>query len=645
MITVSNITVRFSDTPLFQGVTFVVGDRDRIGLVGHNGAGKSTLLKVISGYMASETGQIIIPHGQCSGYLAQEMKHVLTENVFDETMKAFEGIIGLEKEVERLTEQLTIRTDYESDAYLKLIQDIEDTNHRLQMLGNASKEGEAERVLLGLGFDRSDFTRSMTEFSGGWRMRVELAKILLQKPDMLLLDEPTNHLDIESIQWFEDYLTRFEGAVLLVSHDRAFLDNVTTRTIEISNGKIYDYKASYSDYVELQQERIDHQQALLTNQQRQIADTMKFIDRFRYKSTKSRQVQSKLKMIDKMDKVDVDGLDKSAIDFFFPPAPHAGKIIIEAEGVSKRYDTKLILNNLDFIIDNGDKIAFVGKNGEGKTTMSRMIIGQLEYEGKLKLGHQVKIGYYAQNQDELLDPDQTVLDVIDRAAVGEIRKKIRNILGAFLFGEEDVHKKVKVLSGGEKSRLSLARLLLEPVNLLVLDEPTNHLDMRSKDVLKSALMNYDGTLIVVSHDRDFLQGLTNKVFEFKNKQIKHHIGDIVTFLEYRQIENLKSLEEIEQRKASNQGEGSKNKNDYEEKKVLDREIRRVKNAIQQCEKDIEDRESKIKKMDDVFANPPENADISKLYIDYDKIKQELQTKMDLWETLVMELEEVEKLRF
>jgi ATP-binding cassette subfamily F protein 3 len=542
MFAANNITVSFSGSFLFEDISFNVNPRDRIGLVGRNGAGKTTLLRIIAGIHAPDSGSIIKPSDATIGYLPQEMRITSKQSVYAEALTAFKEAIDLETEISFITNQLAERTDYESRTYTNLIARLNEANDRFHLIGGHKREEDVARVLIGLGFSGDDFERPLTEFSVGWQMRVELAKILLKMPSILLLDEPTNHLDIESIQWLEDFLTDYPGSVMLVSHDRALLDNVTNRTIEISLGRAYDFKYSYTDYVEKREEDRVTQMAAFNNQQIQIAQITKFVERFRYKNTKAKQVQSKLKQLDKMDKIEVEDMDSSAIRFQFPPAPHSGKVVVEASNLSKSYGNNLVLKPIEFSIIKNDFVAFVGKNGMGKTTLSRIIIGDLDYTGTMKLGHMVKIGYYAQNQAEMLDPEKTVFETIDDVAVGDIRPKIRNILGSFLFGGESIDKKVKVLSGGEKSRLALAKLLLTPVNLLVLDEPTNHLDMVSKDILKNALLQFDGTLILVSHDRDFLQGLTNKVIEFRNHTIRQHLGDVYDFLESRKLESLKELE-------------------------------------------------------------------------------------------------------
>ena len=546
MISINKLSIHFTGTDLFNDVSFIIGDKDRIGLVGKNGAGKSTLLKILAGQQEPEKGDIVMTTDQTVGYLPQEMIPDSKKTVFDEALTAFTEALHLESQIKKLTNSISSRTDYETDSYMKLVHQLTDADERFRMIGGNTMQADTEKILLGLGFAKEDFVRLLTEFSSGWQMRVELAKILLKKPDTLLLDEPTNHLDIESIQWLEGFLINYQGAVVLVSHDRAFLDNVTTRTIEITLGKINDYKASYSEYVIQRAERRESQMNAYNNQQKEIEYIEKFVDRFRYKSTKARQVQSRIKLLDKMDIIEVEEMDKSAIHFKFPPAPHSGKVVVEANDLTKKYDEKIVLDKISFAVNKGEKIAFVGKNGEGKTTLSRVIVGEIPYIGEMKLGHQVIIGYFAQNQAAMLDGEKTVFETIDDVAVGDIRPKIRAILGGFLFGAEEIDKKVKVLSGGEKSRLALAKLLLTPVNLLVLDEPTNHLDMQSKDILKNALLQFEGTLIVVSHDRDFLQGLTDKVYEFKRRHIKEYIGDVYDFLRKQETGRSETTGDIKQ---------------------------------------------------------------------------------------------------
>ncbi len=643
MLAVSNISVHFTGEYIFDGVSFLVNDRDRIGLVGKNGAGKTTLLNVIAGELDPESGSVASPSGQSVGYLKQEMNPGSQRTVIEEARQAFSEMLELEKKLTQLTDEVSHRTDYHSEDYLKLVTRLNDINDRFNLLGGHKMDENTEKVLMGLGFERKDFTRPLNEFSSGWQMRVELAKILLQMPDILLLDEPTNHLDIESIQWLEDFLVNYPGAVVLVSHDRAFLDNVTNRTVEITLGKIYDYKASYSQYEQLQAERREREMASFNNQQQQIAQIERFIERFRYKNTKSRQVQSRIKMLDKMDKIEIEETDNSSIRFKFPPAPHSGKVTVRLENLSKAYGENLVLKNLNLSIAKGEKIAFVGRNGEGKTTLSKVIVGELPYTGTMELGHLVKIGYYAQNQHEMLDMDQTVFETIDEVATGDWRTRVKGLLGSFLFRGDDLDKKVKVLSGGEKSRLSLARMLLTPVNLLVLDEPTNHLDMRSKDILKSALLQFDGTLIIVSHDRDFLSGLTEKVIEFRNKGIREYIGDVHDFLDSRKMEHLNELEKKSGKQASTATEDSpsQNKLDFERRKQFDRELRRLQSKIEKSENTIGQLEKEISMLDELLANPIPTHPLIKsgeIYNQYETRKNDLAREMTNWEELNQELE-------
>jgi ATP-binding cassette subfamily F protein 3 len=643
MISINNLSIHFTGTDLFSNASFQVNDKDRIGLVGKNGSGKTTLLKIIAGEVLPQQGEVIIPGNTTMGYLPQEKEFTGSGTVYEEAVSAFDEINELESRIKKLTQKIESRTDYESPKYNALIHDLTEANERFQIIGGQTIEADVEKVLKGLGFISSDFTRPVKELSSGWQMRVELAKILLSKPNVILLDEPTNHLDIESIQWLEEFLINYFGSVMLVSHDRAFLDNVTKRTVDISLGKIYDYKASYSGYLKMREEWLEGQKASYNNQQKQVKQIERFIERFRYKNTKSRQVQSKIKLLDKMDDIEFDELDNSSIYFRFPPAPRAGKVVIEANGLSKSYGNLNVLMNINISIIRNDFVAFVGKNGEGKTTLSRIIVGELDYTGVLKFGHNTQIGYYAQNQAEYLDENKTVFQTIDDIAAGEIRKQVRNILGSFLFSGETIDKKVKVLSGGEKSRLSLAKLLLTPTNLLILDEPTNHLDMQSKDILKNALLQYDGTLIIISHDRDFLQGLTNKVFEFRNKKVKEHLGDIYDFLEVRKLEHLKELEESRAVGFDKSNAKSQNKLDWETKKQLERDVRKVKNQIIKSEEHIEQLEAKIEKHNDLLANPgnyDENMDFDKLARDYEECKKELDIEMQNWENLQLKLEEL-----
>ena len=634
MISVNNLSIQFTGTNLFDNVTFNINDRDRIGLVGKNGAGKSTLLKIIAGLQQPETGTIIVAKDQTIGYLPQEMIPNSSRTIIDEALTAFEQIDLLETELLNLTNEIASRTDYNSKEYEQLLNRHHDVNEHIIMLGGNNRQEQCEKILMGLGFTHSDFDRPITEFSSGWQMRVELAKILLKHPNFILLDEPTNHLDIESIQWLESFLSTYPGAVILVSHDRTFLDNITKRTIEITAGKIYDYKANYSEYVVLMEERRSSQLSALNNQQKEIAQIQNFIERFRYKATKAKQVQSRVKMLEKMDKISLDEVSTESIHFQFPPAPHSGKVVIETEHLYKAYGDKQILNDLNFIIPKGSKTAFVGKNGEGKSTLAKIIIGEIDdYSGIFKLGHQVSIGYFAQNQAALLDGEKTVFDTIDQIAVGDIRPKIRNILGSFLFDEDDIEKKVKVLSGGEKARLALAKLLLTPCNLLVLDEPTNHLDMNSKDILKNALLQYTGTLIVVSHDRDFLQGLTDTLYEFKNHTIKEFKGDIFEFLEYRKIEDLQALE-TEKRAITEKNTPtiSQNKLNYEQSKQRERELRKLRSIVEKIEIEIETTEREIAQKDEILASNPQSiANEPNFYTTYENLKNKLEQLMEEWE--------------
>lgn len=636
MYSINNLSIHFTGEDIFSGITFLINDRDKIGLVGKNGSGKTTLMKIISGKMTPETGTIIIPEGKTVSYLAQELVPSDKLSVFAETMTAFKYVDELKNHRKQLLNELAEREDYESEGYSKLLHTLSDIDDRLSLTNHESFEGEAEKVLLGLGFKPSDFNRSMAEFSTGWQMRVELAKLLLKSPDLLLLDEPTNHLDIDSIQWLEGFLSQFRGAVILVSHDRAFLDNVTKRTIEISKGRIYDYKTNYSNYIEQRKERIEHQRAAFSNQQNEIAEIEKFIERFRYKASKSRQAQSRIKMLEKMERVEVDDMDSSTIRFKFPPAPHSGNIVIEANKISKNYDTLNVLKDIDLLITKGERIAFVGRNGEGKTTLTKVILGLVDYHGECKLGANVTIGYYAQNQAASLDLNKTVFQTIDDIATGDMRTKVKSILGGFLFQGEDIDKKVSVLSGGEKGRLALAQLLLKPHNLLILDEPTNHLDMVSKDVLKSALLQYEGTLIIVSHDRDFLDGLTEKVFEFKNKAIKPFIGGIYDFIQSRNIESLQQLEKKATDKAKNTNNEATNKTDYKQRRNSEKETRKIDSQIRKCETEIERIEREMDYVQKTLSDPINNSSIieeQNLYSKFKTLEDELIVQMEKWEEL------------
>ena len=631
--------MQFTGEDLFTDINFMIREKDRIGLVGKNGAGKTTLIRLLCGLEQPYKGDVIMSDDVTVGYLPQEKNVKSEKTVLDEAMTAFEEYYEIERQLAKLQDELSNREDYESASYQRLCEKMSHLNERLALMGGHSIEGEAEQILIGLGFEHDDMQRPMREFSNGWQMRVELAKILLRKPQLLLLDEPTNHLDIESIQWLEGFLKNYYGAIFMVSHDRAFLDHITIRTIEISCGKIYDYKCSYSEFIERREERIDIQKAAFDNQQREIKEIEAFIERFRYKATKAKQVQSRVKQLEKMDVVQIDDQDKSVMHFKFPPAPHSGKVTLELENVSKSYGEKNILNNINLLIPRGEKIAFVGRNGEGKSTLSKIIAGVLDYEGEVKLGHEVKIGYYAQNQQDMLDPEKTVFETLDDVATGDMRVKVKSLLGAFLFSGEAIEKKVKVLSGGEKARLSLAKMLLFPTNLLILDEPTNHLDMLSKDILKSALLQFDGTLIIVSHDRDFLQGLTNKVYEFRKPNIKEYIGDIYDFLEEKK---MKELDDLNKKMKSQPVENkvSQSKLDYEAKKQNDREIKRIEREIKKIEEQIESLEMEIAEMDAVMSSPTDYPHISidnAWYSSYGEKKEKLQDLMNQWEEKSMSI--------
>ena len=633
MISVNNLSVQFTGTDLFSNVTFNIADHDRVGLVGMNGAGKSTLLKILCGWQEPEHGTIVIASGQTVGYLPQEMVPDAVGTVIDEALTAFSQLDELEHEQERLTAEIAERTDYESAEYTRLLVRHNEVTEQLSLLGGGRRREAAEKVLLGLGFRHDDFERPVAVFSGGWQMRVELAKLLLRHPDFLLLDEPTNHLDIVSIQWLENYLSSYTGAVVLVSHDRTFLDNITKRTIEITAGRIYDYKCPYSEYVVQMQERRASQMAQLTNQQRQVAQIEAFIERFRYKATKAKQVQSRVKMLERMEKISVDEVSTDSIHFQFPPAPHSGKIVVEAQRLGKAYGENQVFDGVDLLLTAGRKVAFVGRNGEGKSTMAKIIVGEInDYTGSFRLGQGVVLGYYAQNQAAMLNLDKTVFETIDDIAQGDIRPKIRTILGGFLFGDDDIDKKVKVLSGGEKARLALAKLLLTPSNLLILDEPTNHLDMNSKDILKNALLQYTGTLVVVSHDRDFLSGLTDELYEFRDGAVHEFKGDIMEFLEASKEENAP----VSASSASKIKDVSASKQAYEQSKERERERRKLQNAVAQKEREIEALEQQLAEKDALLASgQPQDA---AFYDEYQQLKKALEEKMEEWECAVIAAE-------
>jgi len=649
MISVRNLSVEFSAKTLLDDISFTINKKDRIALVGKNGAGKSTMLKIIAGLQHPTSGSVSVPAETTVGYLPQQMEVADDTTVADEVRKAFARVDRMQERLDKLNDALAVRTDYDSPAYHQLIDEMTTLSERLTMEQSANCEAEMERTLLGLGFVRSDFNRPTAEFSGGWRMRIELAKLLLTHPDVLLLDEPTNHLDIESIQWLENFLMTRSKAVMLVSHDRAFIDNVTNRTIEIQLGHIYDYAVNYSKFVELRAERIEQQMRAYANQQKQIKDTEEFIERFRYKATKSVQVQSRIKQLGKIERIEVDEIDTSRLNLRFPPAPRSGDFPVIADNVGKRFGDHQVFDNATFTIRRGEKVAFVGKNGEGKSTLVKCIMGELDHTGTLKIGHNVKIGYFAQNQAQLLDGEITVFDTIDRVATGDIRTKIRDILGAFMFGGEASDKKVKVLSGGERTRLAMIRLLLEPVNLLILDEPTNHLDMASKDVLKQAVADFDGTAIIVSHDREFLDGLVSKVYEFGGGKVKECLGGIYDFLAKK---NLDSLQELERAKPAVITEtATKRETEYkkqepqrtqrmsyaeqrEHEKALKRARRRVEEAeaaVGECEKEIKEIESQLA----VDSSAPD------IYNRHAAAMKNLENAMSVWELAVMELEQAE----
>ena len=657
MISVQNLSVEFSARPLFDNINYVINKRDRIALVGKNGAGKSTMLKIIAGLQSPTSGQVAVPADTTVGYLPQQMKLTDTATVIEEVRKAYSHVDEMKQRLDRMNNELATREDYDSESYRQLIEHVSDLTERLAMEQSENFEAEMEKTLLGLGFVREDFGRMTAEFSGGWRMRIELAKLLLVRPDVLLLDEPTNHLDIESIQWLEQFLVQKAGAVVLVSHDRAFIDNVTNRTIEISCGKIYDYAVNYSRFVELRKERVEQQMRAYQNQQKEIADTEAFIERFRYKATKAVQVQSRMKQLAKIERIEVDEVDTSRLNLRFPPAPRSGDYPVIADNVGKAYGTHTVFSGATFTIKRGEKVAFVGKNGEGKSTLVKCIMGEIPFDGSLKIGHNVKIGYFAQNQAQLLDESLTVFDTIDRVAVGDIRTKIRDILGAFMFGGEASDKKVKVLSGGEKTRLAMIRLLLQPVNLLILDEPTNHLDMATKDILKQAIKDFDGTVIVVSHDREFLDGLVEKVYEFGGGKVRECLGGIYEFLEKKKLVSLqelernrpqapaikeKSAEDIPAKQHSAGAETEqKPRLTYAEQRERDKMVRRAAKKVQEAEDNIARIEAEIADIEAKIAAGDIDNEIFTLH---NSRTRELDTAMSLWELASQELDEL-KSRF
>ena len=642
MFSVENLKVEFGARPLFHDVSYVVGDKDRIALVGKNGAGKSTMLKIIAGLQQPTSGTVSIPKEMTIGYLPQVMKLADTRTVRQEAETAFEDIHKLKAEVERLNNQLVERTDYESEDYHALIDRFTRESERYQMMGGGNYQAELEQALTGLGFRRDDFDRPTSEFSGGWRMRIELAKLLLRHPDVLLLDEPTNHLDIESIQWLEEFLAKRCNAVILVSHDRAFINNVTNRTIEISCGVIYDYKVKYNEFVELRKERREQQLRAYENQQKEIADAKEFIERFRYKPTKAVQVQSRIKALEKIVPIEIDEVDNKTMRLKFPPAIRSGNYPVICEGVAKSYGDHLVFSGVDLTIKRGEKVAFVGRNGEGKSTLVKCIMGEIPFDGTLTIGHNIQIGYYAQNQAQLLDDEVTVHDTIDNVATGPIRTRINDILGAFMFGGEAGQKKVKVLSGGERSRLAMIRLLLTPVNLLILDEPTNHLDMASKDVLKEAIQAFDGTVIVVSHDREFLDGLVSKVYEFADGKVREHLGGIYDFLQKKNLDNLADIGRMKGAPAQQsqpQAVASAGKEDYEAKKEQERRKRKIQKKIEDCEKEVERISKEIKDIEEWLATPG-GAQNPAMFEAYGKLKNDLAAAESRWEEAMMEGESI-----
>lgn len=644
MISVDNLKVEFSARPLFENVSFVINDRDRIALVGKNGAGKSTLLKILSGFQTASSGTVSIPNDTLVGYLPQVMKLQDDTTVREEAQKAFSSISALEDKVKSLEKQISERTDYESDSYMELVEKYTSEHDRFMMMGAGNNEAEMERTLVGLGFSRSDFDRPTREFSGGWRMRIELAKILLRKPDVLLLDEPTNHLDIESIQWLEQFLVQSAKAVVLVSHDRAFINNVTNRTLEISCHHVVDYKVKYDEYVVLRAERREQQIRAYENQQKEIADIKSFVDRFRYQATKAIQVQQRLRQLEKMVPVEIDEVDTSALRLKFPPCIRSGDYPIICDDVEKTYGNHNIFHDVNFIIKRGDKVAFVGKNGEGKSTLVKCIMSEIPFGGTLKVGHNIQIGYFAQNQAQLLDDELTVFQTIDNVAVGDVRLKINDILGAFMFGGEASDKKVKFLSGGERSRLAMIKLLLEPVNFLILDEPTNHLDIQSKDVLKEAIKAFDGTAIIVSHDREFLDGLVEKVYEFGGGGVREHLGGIYDFLQHKKLDNFNMLDAVKKEEKPVVLENAKpvnpssNNMDYAERKEIQKKINRLQKSVNEIEARIEKLENRIHELD-VILYEPANASNMELVNEYTDVKKLLDNEELKWASLLEQLEE------
>ena len=644
MISINNLTVAYGGFTLLNEINFHISESDKIGLVGKNGAGKSTILKLICGFQSPTAGKVAVPNGVKIGYLPQIMEHHRGRSVIDEAMTAFADMFALEDELEKITVELAERDDYESESYHDLIVRMNEVNDRLAYTRSDNPQVQAEKTLIGLGFKYEELSRPTETFSQGWNMRIELAKILLSSPDVLLLDEPTNHLDIESIEWLEGYLKDYKGSLVLISHDRKFLDNVTNRTVEIMVGRIHDYKVPYSKYLELRKERLEQQRAAFENQQRMIEKTEEFIEKFRYKPTKSNQVQSRVKQLEKLERIEVDLEDKSALSVKFPPAPRSGDIAYKGVDLRVGYGEKVVFDDAQIEVRRGEKVALVGRNGEGKTTLMRVVMRELDpMAGESKVGHNVNIGYYAQNQEDILDKEDTVFGTLDRIAVGDIRLKLRDILGAFLFKGEDIDKKVAVLSGGERARLAMAKLMLKPYNLLALDEPTNHMDIRSKDILKQALKAYDGTLIIVSHDRDFLDGLVDKLYEFRDGKVKEHLGGVQEFLERRKLENLSELErhykpEVQEKPAEVVQKKEEAKQEYQAKKYLSKEEKKIKNRISFVEKKIEEYEAKMGEIEAKLMNPGPDDDVMDLTRAYLENKRELDFKMEEWEKLNEQLE-------
>ena len=637
MISATNIFVKYGDRILMDNLNLVIHDRDKIGLVGRNGAGKSTLLKIIANEINPDTGNVTRPTQSSLGFLHQEMDIPTDKTVIEETLTAFDEVKALETRIDEINHEIGERTDYESKEYLELLNELSTSNERFFILGGNTMEADAEKVLQGLGFQNSDMNRLIDEFSGGWQMRIILAKMLLKRPDYLLLDEPTNHLDIESILWLEDFLKDYPGAVVIISHDKMFLDNITKKTVEIELGKLYEYKAPYSKYIALREERIEKMQSTFQNQQQKIAQTEKLIDKFRAKASKAKMAQSLIKQLDRMDRIEVESQDTTTMKIKFPPAPRSGDVVVEAKKLTKHYDSVEVLNNIDIKLDRGDRVSFVGQNGQGKTTLAKILIKEIgSTSGEMKLGHNVHLGYYAQNQSEFLHPKQTVLETMEAASPPELRTRLRGILGAFMFSGEDVEKKVSVLSGGEKARLALACLLLKPINFLVLDEPTNHLDILTKEVLKKAVQKYDGTLIVVSHDRDFLHDLTSRTIEFRDKKLFEHIGDVNVFLEKRAMNNMREVEMRTKEKNLNNSDGNATEVSYGDRK----KIKKLERAVQYAEREIEKLESKIADFEKKMANPgfyvseTSEAVIQK----FNETKKDLESAMEEWETAHNKLE-------